>query len=176
MRARLIKTIATHRASAAAAALALLLALLTTACATTDSDRIPPAPVRIDFQTVGDWTLYGVAGALDSRVFIRNQSLPVNYPYTDASATGYGGVLLVGSFTGEPAAYDLACPVEAKPSVRIAVVADEGMAECPQCHSTYDVFRTGAPLSGPAADKHYALRAYRESPPSSTFPYRRITP
>ncbi len=71
------------------------------------------------------------------------------------------GVVLVGDFVGDPQAYDLSCPVEVKRDVRISIDPDQAVARCAVCGSTYDVFRQGAPLSGKAAEKGYAMRKYR---------------
>ena len=98
-----------------------------TSCDSVDDDRIPPAPVRIDFAGQGE----------------------------------FAGVVLVGDFVGDPQAYDLACPVEVKRDVRISIDPDQAVARCAVCGSTYDVFRQGAPLSGKAAEKGYAMRKYR---------------
>lgn len=154
---------------------ALCCAAICCSCTSVDDDRIPAAPVRIEFPTVGTWNTYGVAGALDHRSFIKSQRIPAGFPYSEASATGFGGVLLVGSYDNTPLAYDLACPVEAKQDVRIAVDAEHATAYCHVCTSTYDIFRTGAPLSGPAADKGYALTRYRVANGSSALSYMIIT-
>ena len=65
-------------------------------------------PVRIPFATVGDWHTYGVGGATDGGELHpsqrRHHGTPAGYPYTGLTATGFGGVLLVGTFTysGDP--------------------------------------------------------------------------
>lgn len=141
-------------------------------CHDVNSDRIPLTPVRIPFTTVGDWHAYGIAGAASSRRFIReagSATEPPGYPYTALTATGYGGVLLVGTFSysGDPqltppAAFDLSCPVEARRDIRVIAESDRGFARCPECGSTYDIFQgNGMPLSGPAARQRYGLRQYR---------------
>lgn len=150
---------------------ALLGALFLSACDSVDDERIPSMPVRIDFPTVGDWQRYGVAAALDSRSFIKADRIPQGFPYTEMSATGFGGILLVCSFDNNPLAYDLSCPVEVKPSVRVSVDKENNVARCSVCGSAYDVFRTGAPLSGPAADKGYALTRYRVGPGADALQY-----
>ncbi len=145
------------------AAIAILLAF--EGCDRLDDQRIPPAPVNIPFATVGDWNVSGIGGALDHRRFIKEQLIPSGYHYTAISATGFGGVLLVGDVNGQPAAYDLACPVECKRDVRVAINTEEMVAECPVCHSTYDVFSLGGyPLRGPAAEDGYGLRRYSVGP------------
>ncbi len=137
-----------------------MLLIAATGCNSVDDTRIPPRPVYIPFGDVGVWNTYGVAGALSSRSFIKSSRIPAGYPYTEVSATGFGGVLLVGDFDGTPRAFDLACPVEVKADVRIAVDRDAAVAECPVCHSVYDVFRLGQALSGPAAEMGYGLTRY----------------
>lgn len=146
-----------------------------TGCESIDDDRIPPAAVSITFTTIGDWNLYGVAGAGDYREFILTDTerLPIGYPYKGLDRTGYGGVLLVCDPLGEPLAYDLSCPVEAKPTIRIIPDADSdiaGVAICPKCQSRYNLYGAGAPMSGEAHSKHYGLRRYSVSIGGS-FPY-----
>lgn len=136
------------------------------ACDTVDDDRIPYAPVHLSFATVADWLQWGVAEeSAGHRTYIYVQgsrlNTPAGYPYKAADATGYGGLLLVTDVLGAPVAYDLSCPYEARPDVRIEVPHDELFAECPKCGSTYDVFTNhGYPLSGPAAERGYALQRY----------------
>ncbi|MDE5837828.1 MAG: hypothetical protein K2H39_02115 [Paramuribaculum sp.] len=149
--------------------------LFLSACDSVDDHRIPAMPVRIDFPTVGDWQRYGVAAALDYRSFIKSERVPQGFPYSDVSATGFGGVLLVCSFDNEPLAYDLSCPVEVSPSVRVAVDSENNLARCFKCGSTYDVYRTGAPLSGPASERGYALTRYNVSRGSEALQYMIVT-
>jgi hypothetical protein len=144
------------------------------ACHTIDDDRIPTTPVNIVFSDVGMWNTYGVGGALDTRRFIKSERVPTNFPYAAASYTGYGGVLLVCDFNGNALAYDLACPVECKATVRVQVDKDASVAVCPTCHSTYSIFENyGYPLSGKAAEYGYGLRRYYVVAGSSD--YRVIT-
>ena len=150
---------------------AVVCALLFASCDSVDDHRIPSMPVRIDFPTVGDWQQYGVSAALDSRSFIKTERLPHGFPYTDMSATGFGGVLLACSFDNVPLAYDLSCPVEVSPTVRVSIDKDNNVARCNKCGSTYDVYRTGAPLSGPAVEKGYALTRYRVAPGQEALQY-----
>ncbi|MCM1110197.1 MAG: hypothetical protein NC336_03210 [Clostridium sp.] len=141
-------------------------AILPAGCKSVDDDRIPRVPVRIQFQTMGDWITYGVGGAGETRRFILATREPAGFPYTSLSATGYGGVLLVCDYDGQYRVFDLACPVECRPTVRINVIMDSGTprGECPECHSTYDVFRWGGPLGGTAARKGYGLTHYVVGP------------
>lgn len=146
--------------------IAVLVMALSTGCDTIDNKRIPAVPVNIVFPTVATWDTYGVTGALDSRRFIltRTEREPRNFPFPATSATGFGGVLLACDYYGNPVAYDLACPVEQRADVRVAVNKDH-VAECPVCHSTYAVFENpGHPLSGIAAERGYGLQVYHVQP------------
>lgn len=148
---------------------AIISAALFCGCDSLDDDRIPPAAVNISFPTVAEWNIYGVASALDHRSFIPEKHLPKGFYYTASTYCGFGGVLLVGDVMGNPMAYDLACPVECRSGVRVAINGETNLAECPQCHSTYDVFSLmGHPTSGEAAEKGYGLRRYRVSPGRGT--------
>lgn len=147
----------------------LLIAGATTAaissCNRLDDDRIPPAAVNLTFNTVAEWNTYGLGGAMDWCRFIKEERIPSRYPYTALSYTGFGGILLVMDVYGSPCAYDLACPVECRQTTRVQIDTESLLAECPVCHSTYDVFSLhGHPTSGPAADKGYGLRRYSVGP------------
>ena len=137
--------------------------MLPCGCEHLDDDRIPMEAVNIVFATPADWDVYGVAGAMSWKRFIRSERIPRDFPYTAMTYTGFGGILLLSDVLGTPQACDLACPVERKADVRVEVQPDdEFLAECPECHSRYNVFSlTGHPVSGPAADRGYALRRYR---------------
>lgn len=128
-------------------------------------DNIVSGPVYVPFRTAGDWEVYGVAGALQSRRFIREQRVPKNYPYPDYCYTGFGGVLLVSTVYGDCMAFDLACPVEHSQSVLVAINPETNMAVCPKCGSVYDVFQLergpGHPVSGLALEFGYGLTPYR---------------
>lgn len=147
-------------------------------CNNVDNERIPNMPVSIVLADAGSWNTYGVSGFGSHRRFILTQSLrePSGFPYAQTSATGFGGVLLINGMdpyttsTDTPLAYDLACPVEMKSSVRVEIEGELYNAVCPVCGSKYDVtMGGGAPLSGPAAtgDHKYGLRRYTCYPSGS---------
>lgn len=153
-------------------------AIAISGCQTVDSDNIPAAPVNIVLADAGTWNTYGVSGFGSSRRFILATGVrePSGFPYSQTSATGFGGVLLINGMdpftaaTDTPLAYDLACPVERKSDVRVEVETGLYEAVCPQCGSHYDVtMGGGAPLSGPAASgsTKYGLRRYRCLPSGS---------
>lgn len=149
-----------------------LILIITGSCDSVNDDRIPRLAVNIVLSDAGMWNTYGVAGFGSSRRFILSGAIrePSGFPYNTRSATGYGGVLLVSGMdaftneTGVALAYDLACPVECKPDIRVHVDPERYEAVCDVCGSHYDVtMGAGAPLSGPAAagDRKYALRRYQ---------------
>lgn len=145
---------------------AILVGVGAFSCSHIDDTRIPPTNVNVVFTTVGMWNTYGVSGALDHRRFIHDTRNPVppDFPFTGTTYTGYGGILLVGDLYGNPLAYDLACPYEVNPQIRVVVNEDTHDAACPVCGSTYDVFGgDGRPTSGPSAEKGrgYGLRRYK---------------
>lgn len=143
-------------------AAAVFMALCGFGCKGLHDDNVPAYPVYIAFPTSADWDLYGVKAALDTRIFIKAERVPSNYPWTALTETGCGGVLLACDILGDPVAYDLACPVEASPKVRLSVDRTELVARCAKCGSTYDIFQNyGYPLSGPAVKDRLALQRYR---------------
>lgn len=150
-------------------AFVLLLLVVSSSCNTVDDNRIPSVPVNINLASADMWVTYGVAGYGEYRLFIRDLREPRNFPYTDRTDTGYGGVLLISGVNpytleaGVPLAYDLSCPVECKPDVRISMQSDGLMpvAVCPGCGSHYDVVELGgSPTSGPALSRKLGMRRY----------------
>lgn len=142
----------------------VLMAATLWGCDSVDDDRIPYCDVRLTFHTVADWNIHGVKGdAADYCIYVRTKTIrqPANFPFTDLDRTGYGGLLLVTDVLGNCLAYDLACPVEVNPSVRLRVPDGQLYAECPDCGSTYDIYTNhGNPRSGPAAERKFALKRY----------------
>ena len=140
---------------------AVIVGMALSACSHIDDNRIPVRNVNVAFSTVAQWDVYGVAGAYSYKRYIRELREPANFPFTANTYTGFGGILLVTDPLGNPLAYDLACPVEVKANIRV-FINDEYLAECPECHSTYDVFSSyGAPVGDcPATHHRYGLRRY----------------
>ena len=147
-----------------AALVACLAGMMFSSCHHLDDDRVPMMPVWLAFKSQAEWTLYGTPAAMDARLFVKQSLIPSDFPYTSIEETGYGGVWLVCDVMGVPKAYDAACPVEVKRDVRV-FINDEHEAECPVCHSTFDVFSLdGHPLSGRAAEEGWGLRRYGVGP------------
>ena len=147
--------------------LGLILFTAITGCHSVDETRIPNLPVNISLSDAGVWNTFGVSGYGMSRKFIytgSGQNSPAGFSYTATSATGFGGVLLISGLELVPLAYDLACPVERDPKVRIDIDPETYFAVCPKCGSKYDVTMSyGAPVSGIAATGKYKyeLKNYR---------------
>lgn len=143
-------------------------------CETAGDYRIPQMPVRINLTDPGVWNTFGVSGYGMTQRFILYKTndqylhLPEGFPYTGDAATGYGGVLLISGidpYTADadiPLAYDLSCPVECLPTVRVEVSNQPPYnAVCPKCHSVYNVTdAAGAPVSGEAVAEKLSLRRY----------------
>lgn len=124
-------------------------------------ERIASFPVYLDFATSAAWSMYGVQ-PFGYRYFNKSEHLPADFPYTENSATGFGGILLVADVNGTVRAYDAACPVEGKADVRVHIDEESMHAVCPNCSSCFDVFTyNGTPLSGIALDKKYGLKNYK---------------
>lgn len=146
---------------------ALALMVAATGCDHVDFDRIPPANVRLSFDTQAEWERYGTPGALDHRRFILDGNLrvPSDFPWTGLTYTGFGGILLVGDLSGAPYAYDLACPVEVSRNVRLEIDTQENVAYCPKCGSRYSVYNNyGSPISGEARKLKRGLRRFNVGP------------
>lgn len=154
-----------HRLSKVLCALVMaILALAGSSCDSVDNKRLPVVPVSLMFWTQADWDTYGVTGAGQYRIFNKEKRIPTGFNYLAASYTGFGGVLLCSTFLGEPVAFDAACPVECRADV-VVFINDNFEAECPRCHSRYDVFSLmGGCISGEAAEKGYGLQIYNVTP------------
>lgn len=159
------------------AAFATTLAISLGSCEKVDNHRLPPANVNILFNTIGDWQIYGVSGAGQTRNFIKQESQPAGYPYKAGEYTGFGGVMLVCDPNGEYYAFDLACPVEKNANIRVAYDTESsiaGIVKCPKCGSTYNIFAGGTAYGGEALKMKYGLEPYVVFVGSPTPPYAYI--
>ena len=133
-------------------------------CPHIDNHRLPVGYVNLTFRTQAEWDIFGVSGAGQHKEFIIQERIPANFPYPATAGTGLGGILLCTTYATMPVAYDLACPVECKASVRV-FINEDNEAECPQCHSRYDVFeKLGYPIYGKAAEEGFGLQVYSVGP------------
>jgi argininosuccinate lyase len=81
-------------------------------------------------------------------------------PRSGMDRIGFGGLLIINGYSanGETNlyAYDLACPVEADPAVKV-VPDDMGRAKCPKCEASYSIaYGAGVPES----KSKYPLKSY----------------
>lgn len=152
---------------------AIITVVALSSCDTVNDERIPSLPVNINLSPTAMWDAYGVTAFGSSRRFVPQLHEPSGFAWLDRSAAGYGGVLLVcgiNPFTSEaavPVAFDLSCPVERQPDVRVRMQPTETFPEavCPECGSVYDVIeRGGVATAGPALSDRYGLRRYEVIP------------
>lgn len=122
--------------------------LVTTACVERSEPTTPPAPVylHLSLQASAYRPLASPGGMVR-----------ITTPTTITERIGYGGVAVVRSLTEMRFyAYDLACPHEARPAIRVEEY--DLQLRCPSCGSTFEVvYGSGAPTSGPA---RAPLRSY----------------
>lgn len=139
-------------------------------CNRVEDDVLPAMPVNVDLSDVGIWNVYGVFGFGTYRYFVRDMNKPAGFVYGGSTATGYGGILLVGGMdpfqieTCIPMAYDMSCPVEKNRNIRIYFDEDNLAAVCEKCGSRFDVtMQGGAPISGLASQcsPKVGLRRYQ---------------
>ncbi|MBR5240442.1 MAG: hypothetical protein IKW05_00750 [Muribaculaceae bacterium] len=152
----------------------LLFIILTicSGCSDLSNDRIPLTSVRIEVTLAQQQKSEYWANVPATFVTFLKPNIPYGFPYTISATTGYGGVLQVCGFDNELFAYDLSCPFEHNPNIRIAIDDITLNAVCRECGSTYDVFYgSGAPIDGPSAANGYALRKYNITYISSTGSY-----
>jgi Rieske Fe-S protein len=87
-----------------------------------------------------------------------NQFLVFDKPVKQGDFVGFGGILVYSGFDGNYYAFDLACPHEVDPKVKVTP-NDVGQAECPVCGSVYDIsYGIANPVKGPAKE---TLRRYK---------------
>ncbi|MGL5785356.1 MAG: hypothetical protein ACRCX4_00845 [Bacteroidales bacterium] len=131
--------------------------VLMSACGNSETvSRIPDASVNLR----ANIDYYGLTTPYTYKSFTSKQGLP------ETTFLGYGGILLIGGidFNGDHVAYyafDLSCPVEARPDIKVGINKELLQAECPKCKSRYAVFEgAGYPTFGEAKEKSYYLRRY----------------
>ncbi|MBQ4918096.1 MAG: hypothetical protein IIU72_09070 [Muribaculaceae bacterium] len=137
-------------------------AMMVASCTKISDNQLPQVPVNINLSKAGYWQTYGVVAPGSYRMFVKNERIPSNYPYNANTYTGYGGVLLVCDiYTANPMAYDLSCPVERRPDVRVSIDGNSYDAVCGSCGSHYDVMGGwGTPLSGKAFTQKVGMNRY----------------
>ncbi len=126
-------------------ALTLTLAFLLNACEDTYISPIPDYPVNLELNLTTTYPTFTSP----------NQSLVFETPIKATDRLGYGGILVYIDFEGNYRAFDLSCPNEAEPDIRV-FPNDLGQAVCEECGSVYDIsYGIGNPIEGPAYDQTY---------------------
>lgn len=131
----------------------LILLVVGVAC-TKETNSIPDYRVRLSLDTdLEDKALRIVTGY---KTYTRS-----NIDYNpNFEAVGFGGVLVVHAVDEHFYAFDLACPYEANPSVRIEVDELSLVAVCPNCKTEYSVFSYGGLGAPNGVGKEY-LKKYQ---------------
>lgn len=128
--------------------MSLFLAFQMTSCDDSVQSSIPDYPVYLDLNLASTYPNFNSP----------NQSLTFLKRIIETDRIGYGGILVYIGFDGEFYAFDMCCPYEAKPTVRV-YPNDIGQAVCEKCGTVFDIgYGIGNPSSGPAKE---VLKRYR---------------
>jgi len=107
---------------------------------------IPWAPVNFQLNLNGGDNDKGdsiLNGMLSYKIFTQRRA--------DTDRLGYGGLLVINAMGVNALnlkAYDLACPVEVDPHIKIKPDAEGLTATCPKCGAVYNISSNGASSSG----------------------------
>jgi hypothetical protein len=113
---------------------------------------IPNVPVNLDLNLAG----------LDTKLNAKLAYEIFTKPRVALDQLGYGGILVINGIGEKQVnlfAYDLACPVEAQPNIRIIPDSTGITAHCPKCGTVFNIANgLGDPKSG---GTKYFLKSYR---------------
>ena len=126
-----------------------LFSVLFMSCKNEDQKRIPDVPVYFEVNFLTSYPTFRNS---------QNDTIVITKPVRTVDRIGYGGLLIYSDFFGNYCAFDLCCPNEVNPTVRI--FPDEtGHASCKVCGSVYDISSGfGNRISGPSA---WSLKRYK---------------
>lgn len=99
-------------------------------CENENQRRIPDMPVYLELDLNGTYSTF--RNPLDTVVY--------EYPVTVKDRIGYGGVLINIGYDEKYYAYDLACPYEAKPDIRVYPDESGMKVVCRKCGSEFDIW------------------------------------
>ncbi|HPQ12733.1 MAG TPA: hypothetical protein PLQ60_04610 [Paludibacteraceae bacterium] len=121
----------------------VLLTLVFIGCDNSSRSSIPDAPVNLQLNMlVAPYNTFNTP----------NSYLIFDKRMNEIDRIGYGGILLYIDYEGKYCAFDLACPYEVNPNVKVTP-NDEGKAVCEKCGSVFELlYGIGAPISGPAKE------------------------
>ncbi|MDR2684550.1 MAG: hypothetical protein LBB53_04115 [Prevotellaceae bacterium] len=124
----------------------IILIILSAGCGNKRSP-IPDMPVNLEFNIVAAAPELSAFGSF--KEFTEQQNM--------SQALGYGGIVVFHTFDGVFCAFDMSCPVEAKPDVRIAT-DNTGTARCTKCNAEFFLGDGNAfPIKG---NSKFPLRKY----------------
>ena len=119
--------------------LLVVVALPLAACKKEARTSIPSTRVSLEFNILRDAPQLNANGGVATFIKpkYRNQYL------------GYGGVVVFHDFEDRFVAFDLACPNEVDPQVRLNVDSIPGEAICARCGAVFDIgYGRGYPVAG----------------------------
>lgn len=132
-----------------------LLPALAGGCDDNYRSSIPNVPVYMELNLTAQYPIFKNS-TNQSLTFIKGKTTGV----PESAYTGFGGLLVYTGLDSEYYAFDMACPYEAEPTVRV-YPNETGQAICEKCGSVYEIgFGIGNPSSGPAKE---VLKRYRTS-------------
>ncbi|MDR0995153.1 MAG: (2Fe-2S)-binding protein, partial [Tannerella sp.] len=129
------------------------------ACDTTYQSSIPDRAVNLKLDlTFEDRGLVGMGGYEI-----------ITKPREANDRLGFGGILVFHAYDDNYYAFDLSCPYEANPNIRVAVDSTGIYAVCPNCGSRFDLsYGLAYPTQGPAKE---SLRRYAVTPGGGNILY-----
>lgn len=152
--------------------LLLILAMCFVSCGEEENPQtIPYAPCNFVINLTG--THSDINGSYTIGAFVKdksgfeklltNASVVKVYGFSNLAAEryGYAGVLVLNKGS-ELLAFDLCCPNEDNPNIRV-LPNDSYRAKCQKCKSEFDLVSGGFPISGPAKEKLQQYRISRDS-------------
>ena len=117
---------------------------------------IPFAHVNFRIDTSVGGRDHALRNPLTYKIFMENDRR------TPTDRMGFGGLLIVSGFDNEIFAFDLACPFERNPNIRV-VPNSNGEAVCSSCGSVFITsFGLGTVRSGVARAPLQRYRVYRQ--------------
>lgn len=110
----------------------LLLLLVFIGCENGEQRRIPDAPVYLELDLTGRYSTF--RNPYDTVVY------DYNTPKTVKDYIGFGGILVNVGYDGNYYAYDLACPYDVDPGIRVYPDRSGMKAICKSCGSEFEIW------------------------------------
>ena len=132
-----------------------IFAIFLLTCCNSNRSPIPDVPVRLEFSIIAD------APELINFNGFKEFTVPQNA----LQYLGYGGILVFHTMEDKYCAFDMSCPFEAKPDVRVHC-DNTGIARCDSCQSAFYVGDgTAFPINANSKTK-FPLKRYSVYNPS----------